>query len=682
MLLGLAFVLYLFPFSFLEGHGAFFEQGDASQHVTGWLFYARDSWHVPLLYTERLNHPDGVVIAFTDSIPLAALFFKTIVRWLPAGFHYLGWWQVVVFISQAVAATFLLRVMGQRHLLATLSAACFALVCPALLWRIGHTSLMTHSVIMFALAFYFLGRQAAWSAWKTTTAMVTLCLVALTVHPYLLAFAYALFLAFLADQAVAGEGWTAQLPRLVASALVLAGGGALLGYFGNGTTTTGFGFYSMNLTAPFCGSRFYSCVPMDGAVHQFAEYHFSDATGGQYEGFNYLGAGLLLLLPFAIISGWRDLVAFPRRCPALLLALILCTIYALSNKIYFGTQALLSFPLPQFMDKLTGTFRASGRFFWVVSYLLLFSTLAALLKRHAWPTVLLVAVALPLQWLDTQPLRKNIINTALKTAPDDLAPLSPVLAGIDKIHLYPAFGCGAADVKIYWFVQRVAARYEKLLDTGYIARPNVDCEHNDAAFAAPFRPKQLYVMPATYLSVPFQIPAGFRQAIARRDCAIWQVVVLCVSDGAPKAWSNGQLPGSEVVALKSPNRAEWRAAVLPTQIGALVGGRLVPTDRQRLGYLSYGPYVALSPGRYRFTIAYASQDEPGKPVGKWDVYQGQDATAAKTLAAGGLNGTSGHDSQIEGDIRIDRLGDPLEIRTFFDGGADLQLIGLSLIRMP
>ena len=681
VLLAIMFIVQVYSLTFLVGNGAFFEQGDASQHVTGWLFFAHDTWHFPLLRTERLNHPDGVVIAFTDSIPLAALFFKAIAPWLPSRFHYIGLWHAAVFVTQAVAATFFIRSLGARHHLATLSAVIFALSWPALLWRVGHTSLMTHSLILFALAFYVLGRQGNWRADRTTAALIGISVIGLTVHPYFLAFCYALFLAFLADQAIAGEGWKKQLPRLLASVVVISAVGAVLGYFGNGTTTFGFDYYSMNLTAPFCGSRFYSCIA-DAAAHQFGAFHFVDATGGQYEGFNYLGAGLLLLLPFAFVTNWSTIKALPKQYPALLLVLFLCTLYALSNKVYLGTDALSSYSLPSFMDRLTGTFRASGRFFWMTGYVVLFGVLASVLKRHSTRIMLLMALALTLQWVDVQPLRANITRLASSPGKNDLAPWIKAMAEVDKIHIYPAFGCGDSDVKIYWFFQRVAAHYGKLLDTGYIARPNVNCLSNDNAFAGAFQPRHLYVMPANYLKVPFNIPAGFRRSIQHHECATWQDVVLCQNGYSPDFWKNAGLQNTTPIALNSPNKMEWLANDLPTQIGKVVHGGLVPTDSNKSGFLSYGPYITLPSGRYRYAIVYASASEINSPVGRWDVVQGNGNGGTREMAASTLTGTAGKIQRVEGILHTEDPHAPVEIRTFFTGGGDLQVMSISLERAP
>src|SRR5690554_985993 len=76
LLLAAGMVLYLYPSGFLAGQGAYFVTGDAASHISGWLFFREDQWRFPLLHSVRLNAPEGVSIAFTDSIPLVALLQK------------------------------------------------------------------------------------------------------------------------------------------------------------------------------------------------------------------------------------------------------------------------------------------------------------------------------------------------------------------------------------------------------------------------------------------------------------------------------------------------------------------------------------------------------------------------------------------------------------------------------
>ncbi len=678
--LALAFILQLYPLSFLAGSGLFFEQKDAPQHVSGWLFYLHDSWHFPLLQTTRLNHPDGVNIAFTDSIPLAALVFKLFAAWLPAQFHYFGLWHALALLSQALAAVLLMRALGVRHLAGCLAAAGFALTWPSLLWRFEHTALMTHGVILTALALYFMGRSGQWRSRRVSAAFIALSVAGLLIHPYLLAFSYAMFIVFLAEQAFAGAGWRKQVPALTTSVLVLMGAGVVFGYVGNGTQSFGFGSYSMNLSAPFCGGRFYSCVSAT-AEQPFKAFHFFDATGGQYEGYNYLGLGLILLVPCALWRGRNALLNVLRRFPVLCCAMLLLTLYALSNKVYFNGHELFSYPLPAFADKLTGTFRASGRFFWIVGYLILFATLATLLKKPSPRMFALVAFALALQWVDVQPMRAH--NTATTSLPgkQELAQWATVLQDTQKIFLYPAFGCRENDPRFYLFFQRLAAHYDTLLDTGYIARPNLNCAANAQSFDMPFVAQQLYVMPREELKNPLAVPLGFRTAISQGACVTQQDALLCRADADAAYWRRSGLTGMTPL-TDDFSRQVFSAAQLPTQVGVVDGDRLVPKPAQQEGFLSFGPYLRLHPGRYRVRLRYVSNADLTQQVGRWDIMANRSAKPALMWGGGSLVGTRGAVREIESVFSADDSAALVEIRTYLMATGDLQLLTIALEPAP
>ena len=51
--------------------GGYIEK-DIQQHYAGWLFYRQSSAGWPLCIARGINYPDGLSVAYTDSIPLVA----------------------------------------------------------------------------------------------------------------------------------------------------------------------------------------------------------------------------------------------------------------------------------------------------------------------------------------------------------------------------------------------------------------------------------------------------------------------------------------------------------------------------------------------------------------------------------------------------------------------------------
>lgn len=487
-------IALLFPGSFLAGHGAFFFDGDLAKDVAGWRFYAQDAWRLPLLFTERLNFPQGVSIAFTDSIPLAALLFKPFVTWLPAHFQYMGIWHAVAFAGQAVAATFLIRSLGCRSVLATVAAVLFALNWPVLLLRLGHTALLTQGLLLAALGAYFRAHSGAWTASRAWWLLTILCQVALLIHPYLMAMCYAIACAFLLSEGLRHGDWARQAVRLVATLALTAGLAALCGYFGANLGTGGYGDYRMALEAPFCDDG-YTLWPCP--------------KGGGYEAYNYVGFGTLILLFGAITLTRRRLAATLRQHGALVIVLLLLTLFAISHRIHIGPQLWFELPLPAWLHAWASIFQASGRFFWPVGYCLLFAALAGVLRSDRRWAGLFVVIALLTQLYDTHGRRQEF--RARVAMPGGDARITPewaaALAGIRHIAVHPAQGCGEMDASIYLALQTIASRHGATFNTAYTARSGAAaCQAKAEAMAHPL-PDTLLIaqagIPISELPPPF-----------------------------------------------------------------------------------------------------------------------------------------------------------------------------------
>ena len=178
---------------------------------------------------------------------------------------------------------------------------------------------------------------------------------------------------------------------------------ALSGQFGSGTDppfTRGYGFFSMNLLSPV--------VPQDSGLFPGVG-GVIDATGSQYEGFNYLGAGLLLasLLVLPAETSWlrRNL----RHHVSLLVACAALTAFAISHRVFAGHWLLFELPIPRYVSWALGIFQSSGRFFWLIGYAQMAIVLVLGFRRAQPVMALCLLGAAILQLFDVQPLREHIV---------------------------------------------------------------------------------------------------------------------------------------------------------------------------------------------------------------------------------------------------------------------------------
>jgi hypothetical protein len=497
ILLGLAQALLTFPRAFLfpVASAAWAPIGDAAQHAIAQRFFIRDSWHWPPLLALNMNVPEGVNIAFADGIPLLALPLKVIAPLLPEGFHGIGLWYAIATLAQPVAAVWALRGAGERRVLPAFGIALAALAMPAWLARYGHAALTGHAVLLGALGLYLrLARAQTPASWAGTAAFAV---AALLVHPYLAVMALALIAAVPMTLLLRGDhGWrgAALGTALVAGAVACTM--AAFGYLGAGGDG-GYGRYALNLLSPVWPHR--SLLFGGGIAREI------DATGhGGWEGYNWLGAGLIAGLLLGLVLRPWDALAMLRRHAGLALALAGLTLLAVSHRVGAGGAIILDLgTVPAVLEQ----FRASGRFFWPVGYALLVAAVVLVARAGRAGPVLALGLGL-VQVADAAPIRHDLAAWAAARPAWMLEAeaLRGEMAGASRLTLLPSWPCipaGATDTFITAH-EALALASERALpvSTMHLARwrtPPV-CD-DEARAAAPF------VAGEVRLILPGSVPA-------------------------------------------------------------------------------------------------------------------------------------------------------------------------------
>ena len=302
----------------------------ATAHI-GWELFRQDTHlHWPFMYTERLGHPLGDSAALMDINTLLAVIFKPLSPLLPEPFQYMGWEVVLACILQYFFALRLFRLLIPRaSTLALGSASIFFLLSPPLTLRVaGHFALTNHWIILAALLIFC---RAQYVHEKETRAFnvagAALTVISTLVNPYLAFQACCLLCAGTASllwqrkMTVAGALGSLTLFGATCIGTAVSFGIMILG---RGNASTGYRDFSMNLLSPLDPGRFSSFFP-----------RLPRAVNGQYEGYNYLGAGVILLgVLVALISLFQH-KAHPLNA-AWMVPLLLCcgllTILAASTK--------------------------------------------------------------------------------------------------------------------------------------------------------------------------------------------------------------------------------------------------------------------------------------------------------------------------------------------------------------
>jgi hypothetical protein len=447
LVVGFAYARYLVGPHVLNPTNIRWLRGDAVQYYATWALYRHDPrLHWPITFTDWINYPIGESISFLDPNPLLAVLLKPFSAFLPQPFQYLGLEAILVCSLQVFFAARLFQLLLGRRLLSVLLPTLFFLLSPPLALRLGAHFTLTNQWLLIAALYLFC--LAHWEPTLPIRRFISeatlLAFISFAINPYL-AFPVLLVL----SAAVFGLLFQRRLtPTAAVRALAILGTTSLLsayifGFIASGTkgyTAVGYRYYSLNLLAPFdpdaYGSLLLSRLP-----------HF---TEGQYEGYSYLGVGVIMLLicaPVLLIARRSKLPHFQwQSAIPLIVACVLLTGLALSTQITAGSKLLIDFDPSQKLTPYLSILRSSARLFWFPYYVVVASVIALpyLLLSRRWASTL-VAVALIIQIADLMPLRRAVRSAA------DVAFETPLKSAIwsrlgqtyKNLIVIPPLQCGA-----------------------------------------------------------------------------------------------------------------------------------------------------------------------------------------------------------------------------------------------
>jgi hypothetical protein len=549
-------------------------ESDPATHWLGWQFFR----HSPFLQWPIGANPNygmdiGSSVVFSDSIPLLAFIFKPLSALLPDVFQYIGLWVLICFLLQSFFAWKLLSLFTQDKWLPLIGSIFFTLA-PVCLWRlVGHYALFGQWVLLAGLYFYF-AKNISIVRWLVLLAATAL------IHAFLLAMVTAIWLADLAQRR-----WLKQTDTAKTAKYFFSGGLTIAivmwaaGYFmlGRGVESGGFDFYRMNLL---------SLINPDGIWSQLLRSQ--KGGGGDYEGFNYLGLGVLGL---GFIAGYELLrgakLSFEVKIFPILILSIGLFFYAISNHVAIGSYEVFSYDLPSITKHLTNTFRVPGRFFWPVYYLIYLAIFYVLFTRvRPSAAITLCLCMLFIQVIDSSDVWRTFRNK-FAHAPAWVSPMRSPVWG-DMAHQYrKIIFVLPHNSPANWIpLSQFAAMHRMEINIGYFARINPDKEREASAHIIAsiknnaLNPDSLYVF---------------------EDDALWKFASSQISPSDIA----GVLDGFRIIApnLKECKTCDMRAiASIPVEKGHDFGCKM-----ERISFMSNGS------GRKYWLYGWSSPE----PWGTW-----------------------------------------------------------------
>jgi hypothetical protein len=375
-------------------------RGDFALHFLGWHLYRTSPWEWPPGSTPNLIWPVGSSVGLTDSIPIASFFFKLLDPLLPPTFQFIGLWLVLCFALQGAFGVLLMRLATPNAVLQVLGALVFVL-SPPLAYRFGHAALTAHWVL---LAAFWLGLRDA-NVPSRGGAVLWALLVGVTaaIQPYLLLMVALLMLGTYARYLVVASQRAATIAAHAAGGVAAAVvglwlSGSLMVPTDAGLIARGFGAYSANLLT--------FVMPTElNAFFALAPARYSNPL--QYEGYAYLGGGVIALGAVVLVGGlgprerahWRS--ALTRHLPAIVVLLFLAAM-ALGPVITAGSRTLFTYD--DTVWKPLAAFRTHGRMIWPLYYGIVTAILFGAVRFRTRVAMAMLSASLLMQAVDMAPM--------------------------------------------------------------------------------------------------------------------------------------------------------------------------------------------------------------------------------------------------------------------------------------
>lgn len=522
------------------GHPHWLEPGgDMDSMMAGHYAVIDGPWRFPLAVTTALRGeavPTSIV--YSDSLPWLTVIMKAL--GLGRVLNPLALFLLISYIAQPLTMVALLRACGVERTSSLLAGGLLALFFPAWFSRqFGHIALAGQFLLILAATWAVLVARSG----LTRRRMVEIALLGVAVtgtHPYHVLPVAACAGAGLLSEVLQGRAgaWRRAIAGGAGFAVSIAFAAWVVGYGGVGQSGGGgsLGTFSMNVLGPVwpqasaLAGQTWNGVWFTGTL---------EVLGQPFEGYNYLGAGILLvvgaamvLFGLAVARGRKPDADTWRRFGPLLAAFAVLTAYAIGPRPYFGPFLMFDIGRPTgLFGDIIGLFRCHGRFFWTVGYALLaFGVVQIDRLQSARLRLGLLGLAFVLQVADMSQMIHGVRGVFRHTTPyyDTVLQTDPAIEG-RPWRFQPVVEC-VQNVDAWAIVQlsHLALRRHGTSNSGPLARPLVvSCDPEPAArITAAAGDRTITAVIGDFAEKP-ELFAAFSQ---RADCYRFTRGLLCGRD--------------------------------------------------------------------------------------------------------------------------------------------------------
>ena len=512
-------------------------------------YFINENWSWPLLVTKSIGL-NGVGITLTDSNALLAILAKSVFFFGISAEKWWGLWILFIYVMQPASMVYALRSWGAQRRATLIFGSALSSLIPFMLFRVMHPALAAHFVILLALA--LAGRLHFESnSRRIYFQSVLLVVCSFLIHPYLGAMTALITAPSILQNLLTKQGKSKELIQPLALFVILMTFISWQSdYFGRDTVRNSAGsIYNSTILAPV--------TPLKSEIWSNQSV---TAKLTSWEGYAYLGFGALLVLIFGLTQVRRQHLVSVMKFRTLFIGIALVAAIAITTNIslWSGPTADLSsvkviywslfvtaiaslifrnayllvtsfvglyFFGSQLVSAFTDSFRANGRFMWIISYCILLLALVAIDRHRGKLVPIFLALSVLVQLIDTRSLLGWPNQLVIDDSSNRITPMNELVASIAKyesVHLLPPMVCltdGAA-IEAFRDVIIASSIANVPVDANYAARPSQEkcLESNEAYFDSPADPAAVSIF---ILDV--------NVAIGDRSCIRTGLLTLCTS---------------------------------------------------------------------------------------------------------------------------------------------------------
>jgi len=410
-------IIFLGGFSNLNPNNVDWISSDNRTAYLAQVAFINDDWRIPIGSNPNYGMDLATTLTNTGPAPLLAILQKLFE--LDAQKQYFGLWILLNFILQALVANAIAKSLRFSRLGNSLLVV--SSLTPFFLFRAEiHYWLISHFLLLMSINYAI--RKISEVNFAICGRMTFLCLLSYLINPYICAMVIIVNVFLGAVTYFEEKNAKGALKQLFVPALA-----TLLAYFlCDGINRNipaseslrlilggAYGQFNFNLISffnPRTGLMDKS-LPRDSDSNMITDWSVIDVnlgtTTGSYEGYLYLGAGVLFSLFIAVLCTFKNrskAIEAIKEIPwfkTLILILGTITLFAISHRVTIGSWEFYLVPkkIDYYLSWGLSLFRSSGRFMWVIGYLTIIFAIGVI-DRYGRKKTPLLLLAIVFQLID------------------------------------------------------------------------------------------------------------------------------------------------------------------------------------------------------------------------------------------------------------------------------------------